>query len=57
VAVRAFSGLMSSAGGLAKAVRLEESQRPLPVQAIGVQVNSPWHRGSFMGCGAVGAFP
>jgi hypothetical protein len=41
VAVRAVSGLMSSAGALAKAVRLGESQRPLPVQAIGVQVNSP----------------
>ena len=50
VAVRTFSGLMSSAGALAKAVRLGESQRPLPVQAIGVQDNSPWQRGSFMGC-------
>ena len=49
VAVRSFSGLMSSAGALAKAVRLGESQRPLPVQAIGVQDNSPWQRGSFMG--------
>ena len=24
--------------------------RPLPVQAIGLEVNSPWQRGSFMGC-------
>jgi hypothetical protein len=50
MAVRAFSGLMSSADALARAVRLGESQRSLPVQAIGVQDNSPWQRGSFMGC-------
>ena len=50
VAVRAFSGLMSTADPLARAVRLGESQRSLPVQAIGVQDNSPWQRGSFMGC-------
>ena len=50
VAVRAFSGLMSSADALAKAVRLGESQRPLPVQAIGVEVNALWQKGSFMGC-------
>src|SRR2546430_1131289 len=41
---------MSLADALAKAVRLGESQRPLPVQAIGVQGNSSWQRGSFMGC-------
>ena len=41
---------MSSAGALAKAVRLGESLRPLPVQAIGVQDNLPWQRGSFMRC-------
>ena len=46
----ALSGLISSADALAKAVRLKGSQRPLPVQAIGVQDNSPWQRGSFMGC-------
>ncbi len=50
MAVRALSGLMSSADAFAKALRLGESQRPLPVQAIGVQDNWPWQRGSFMGC-------
>jgi hypothetical protein len=60
VAVRSFSGLMSSGDALAKAVRLGESQRPL------------WFRRSACGtirlgkgeaswvafrCGAVSAFP
>ena len=43
-------GLMSSADALTKAVRVGESQRPLPGQAIGVQDNSPRQRASFMGC-------
>jgi hypothetical protein len=50
MAVRAFSGLRSSADTLAKAVRLGVSQHPLPVQTIGAEVNSPWQKGSFMGC-------
>jgi hypothetical protein len=50
VAIRTFTGLMSSADALAEVVPLRESQHPLPIQAIGVEVNSPWQRGSFMGC-------
>ena len=40
---------MSSADALTKTVRLGKSQRPLPVQAIGVQDNSTWQRGKLHG--------
>src|SRR5262245_35847312 len=50
VAVSTFSGLLSSADALAKAVRLGESRRQLPVQAIGLQGDSPCQSGNFIGC-------